>query len=234
MTASRQSGLDRLHQLASTTADHAATMEAQRERFQRLADPASAPRVVSAFNLFQTPEPLAARMVGLLTDGRDIGRTLEPSAGLGRLYRAVRVLATRVPVVLLDSSLDCCRELRRASADDEHADTYCVDFLEMTAHNLGTFDSILANPPFCRGNDIQHIRHMLSLLRPNGRLVSLCADGPRQREQLQPLASQWLPLPTDTFRAEGTCVHAAIVVIDGPNYFAENPKHQLTPGNRIV
>lgn len=84
--SSQQLGRLRLRHLLEVTEAEGENMATERERFERLADPGSRPRVVSSFNLFQTPEPLAARMASLLTPGR----TLEPSAGLGRLYRAVR------------------------------------------------------------------------------------------------------------------------------------------------
>jgi 16S rRNA G1207 methylase RsmC len=77
------------------------------------------------------------------------------------------------------------------------------------------FDRILMNPPFERGDDIRHIEHARKFLKPGGRLVAICADGPRQRERLQPIASQWRSLPAGTFKESGTMVNTALLVIDG-------------------
>ena len=42
--------------------------------------------------------------------------------------------------------------------------------------------------------------------------MAIMANGPRQREKFEPIASQWIDLPAGTFA--GTNVNAAIVVID--------------------
>lgn len=210
MNDSRRTGLLRLKHLREVTEAKGEDMAEARGRFLALADPAARPRVVSAFNLFQTPEPVAARLAGLFDR---FGRTLEPSAGLGRLYRAVRARDAACPIVLVDSSPACCGELYRATAGDEVARLVAGDFLAMDADRLGgRFDSAIMNPPFKQGADIRHIRHALGLLNPGGRLVTLCAAGPRQRAALQAQAASWEELPAGTF--DGTRVVAALVTFD--------------------
>lgn len=206
---SQRTGRLRLRHLLEHTEAVAEELADQRPRFARLADPASAPRAVSAFNLFQTPEPLADRLAGMLGQ---LGRTLEPSAGLGRLYRAARKISPDCPITLVDESPQCCAELYRAIEGDARATLRQADFLTLTAAELGRFDSILMNPPFKMGRDIRHIRHALELLAPGGRLVALCANGPRQRDQLRPQASQWLELPPGSFKESHTNVAAAVFI----------------------
>lgn len=70
------------------------------------------------------------------------------------------------------------------------------------------------NPPFVNGEDIKHVEHALTMLKDGGRLVAICANGPRQREQLMPQADQWIDLPEGSFKDSGTNVNAAILVID--------------------
>jgi hypothetical protein len=207
---SRRTGLLRLRHLLETTEAAGEEMDAGRPRFARLGEASSAPRVVSAFNLFQTPEPLADRLAGLIS----FGRTLEPSAGLGRLYRAVRKVAADCPMTLVDVSPDCAHELYRATENDPQASLVVGDFLEMGADRLGRFDSVIMNPPFKNGADIKHVLHARPLLAPGGRLVSIVANGPRQRERLRPIAATWLDLPAGSFAEQGTNVNAAIVIID--------------------
>lgn len=205
---SRSTGLDRLLSLADMAEARGADLAEVAPRFARLADPGSAPRAVSSFNLFQTPPDLAARLAGMFPA---FGRTLEPSAGLGRLYTAVRGLSA-CPMTLVDVSPDCCRELDRIA--DGAAKVLCGDFLEMRVDQLGYFDSVIMNPPFKQGQDVKHIEHALTMLAGGGRLVSLVAAGPRQRAALEDRAAQWIDLPPGSFKSEGTNANAAIVVFD--------------------
>lgn len=205
----------RLRHLLETTEAVGEEMEQEGKRFERLRSREASPRVVTAFNLFQTPPRLAASLVERF--GRT-GRTLEPSAGLGRLYRALRAsrdTAVSVsPIVLVEESADCCRELYRETEGDSEATLMQGDFLSKTVETLGTFDFVLMNPPFKMGTDVKHIKHAMTLLKPGGRLVSLCANGPKQRAALQGIATQWEALPQGSFRSEGTGVDVAVFVFD--------------------
>jgi SAM-dependent methyltransferase len=192
-------------------------MAIERGRFQRLKD-REAVRAVSSFNLFQTPAPLAARMAELLplrealTQADEDFRLLEPSAGLGALYRAVRE-RSGCEIVLVEQSAECCGELYRTTDGDGAARLVQGDFLQQTADTIGRFDAVLMNPPFKMGTDVKHVRHALTLLRPGGRLVSLVANGPKQNAALMDLATSWEVIPRGTF--EATRVEAAMIVIDG-------------------
>jgi hypothetical protein len=163
-------------------------------------------QVVPAPQLFPTPAELAARAVRLaeIEDGH---RVLEPSAGTGALLRAIPAGAACVAVEINPGLAD---RLRRA----EYAATvHCGDFLDFDPP-AEPFDRVVMNPPFANGADIKHITHALGFLKPGGRLVAICANGPRQREQLKPLASEWQDLPAGTFKEQGTGVNAALLVIE--------------------
>lgn len=208
---SQKTGRLRLRHLLETTEARAAEMADQRPRFDRLANKESAPRVVSSFNLFQTPEAIADKMAALL---RPEGRILEPSAGLGRLYRAVRYRSD-CPMVLVEVSPDCCAELYRETEHDQAARLVSGDFLECTADRLGgVFDRIIMNPPFKLGTDVKHIQHARELLAPGGRLVALCYNGTRQRAVLKPIADHWEELPEGAFKSEGTRAAVVLMVIE--------------------
>ena len=90
------------------------------------------------------------------------------------------------------------------------------DFLEQNG-NLGQFDRIVMNPPFENGADIKHIQHAMKMLKPGGRLVAICANGPRQQATLKPLAENsggWYEdLPAGTFASQGTNVNTALLLI---------------------
>lgn len=180
-------------------------MAVERQRFAVMADPGAAPVVVSASNLFPTPPPLARRVVDLagIVAGH---RVLEPSAGTGRLLQP---LPAGVDLVAVEIDHAMAQLLRGRFAGQVLA----ADFLELT--DLGQFDRIVMNPPFARGTDIRHIEHARKMLKPGGRLVAICANGPKQRTQLQPAADEWIDLPAGSFRSEGTDVNAAIVIFEG-------------------
>lgn len=47
-----------------------------------------------------------------------------------------------------------------------------------------------------------------------GRLVALCSNGSKQRDELTPLCSQWIDLPAGSFKDSGTSVNVAMIVIE--------------------
>ena len=100
----------------------------------------------------------------------------------------------------------------RQRVDDGHT-VHAGDFLEMNG-SIGDFDRIVMNPPFERGADIRHIRHAYEHLRPGGRLVAICAGGPRQVTAFRDEAVYWIDLEPGTFA--GTDVRAVIVALDKP------------------
>lgn len=208
MRESQLRGRLRLRHLLEVTEAVGEEMAEERPRFEKLADPESKPRAISSFNLFQTPEALADRVAQMLPL---TGRVLEPSAGLGRLYRAIRRLSA-CPVTLVEISPDCCGELYREI--DENTTLIQEDFLSCDQARIGTFDGILMNPPFKMGRDIKHIEHALTFLNPGGRLVSLCYNGPHQQKKLRDRADEWIELPAGSFKESYTNVSAAIVIFD--------------------
>lgn len=177
-------------------------------------------QVVTAPQLFPTPPDLARRMVEL----GDVGPgqvVLEPSAGTGNILQAVfnrftgcdcgRVVAVEVNGALA-SALENDKR-KRLYASDYNYSIVNADFLEQNG-NLGKFDRIIMNPPFENGADIKHILYALTFLKPGGRLVAICANGPRQNEVLRPMTDTWEELPADTFKAAGTSVRTVLLSIN--------------------
>jgi phospholipid N-methyltransferase len=170
-------------------------------------------QVVSAPQLFPTPQPLAEQLAEL-ADLESGHRVLEPSAGTGMLLDvARRSVDGSLDVVAVEINCQLAQGIARRFPG---VTVINADFLDMAgATPNAKFDRILMNPPFVNGADIRHIEHARTLLKPGGRLVAICADGPRQRERLQPIASEWRSLPAGTFKESGTMVNAALLVIDG-------------------
>jgi len=154
---------------------------------------------------FYTPYALAKKLVDL-ADVWGLHRVLEPSAGEGALIEAVIGKAIRVQAVEIDPRLCKTIEARWPGLK-----TYCADFL--TCRSCHNFDRVIMNPPFSMGDDIKHIKHALTFLKPGGRLVSICANGPKQHQTFMPIADAWIDLEPGAFKESGTNVNTAIVVI---------------------
>lgn len=163
-------------------------------------------QTVSAPQLFPTPPAIAAQMIEE-ADIQPHHRVLEPSAGTGNLLKAIAATVTCEKIAV---------EINPAIAKIAQACTpdpvICADFLECNG-NLGLFDRIVMNPPFTHGADIQHILHARHFLKPGGKIVALCANGPRQQAALKPLADSWRELEPGSFQAEGTGVNVAMLTI---------------------
>lgn len=195
--------------------ESAQAVESQRERFAALAgrkENGTDTRAISSFNLFQTPEHIALRMAGIVAAHcGGAPRILEPSAGLGRIYKAICATIPESRVVMAENSSDCCGELYRIARDGDRL--LQRDFLQLSPEEAGTFDAVCMNPPFKQGLDIKHITHARTMLAPGGILVSLCYDGARQNAFLKPMCTAWEQLPANSFRSEGTSAGVVLISI---------------------
>lgn len=209
---------------APETPDERAPFEAIRQSLD------AGVKVVTAPQLFATSTKVARRMANLA--GPLAGkRVLEPQAGTGKLVEAifneatgancVRVVAVEVNYSLVEG-LKTLRDLT-LYANEVNFEIHQGDFLQCNG-NLGLFDAIVMNPPFVNGVDIKHITHAIGFLKPDGRLVSLCANGQRQREQLKPLADYWEELPPGSFSDQGTNVSVALLVINAATQRSRLPE----------
>lgn len=177
-------------------------------------------KIVVAPQLFPTPPEIARKMVDLagLMAGR---RILEPSAGTGNLIRAIVNNATGFEccdVVAVENNYQLSQGLETmrskfVGAYEHNFKIICADFLSCNG-DLGKFDKVIMNPPFENAIDIKHINHAFDMLKPGGRLVALCANGPRQQEAFKNRADHWEVLEPGSFKEQGTNVNVALLVMD--------------------
>lgn len=162
---------------------------------------------------YPTPAALAEDMINLAELSAGM-RVLDPSAGTGVLLHAARNRMVGVITTAVELDHRLVDRLRLSFDDVKQA-----DFLTC-GQELGQFDAVLMNPPFNRGADIAHIKHAYTMLKPGGVLVGICANGPRQNEQLRPLVEStggsWTDLPAGSFKNAGTNVNTAMLVIRSP------------------
>ena len=191
---------------------HRYAMEEQAPRFERLRnrhENGTAPRAVSAFQLFQTPPELAHRLADLLPKRQNM-RILEPSAGLGRLIDAVYSFEPS-ELVAVEMAAECAREL----FTQERAGVKLMqrDFLTIAPDEIGSFDAVIMNPPFTMRSDIRHTLHALKFLRPGGTLAALVMDTSHREKALRHLSTTWEKIPAGAFKSEGTNVPTVMLSI---------------------
>lgn len=142
---------------------------------------------------------------------------MEPSAGDGAIIRP------------LDCNVDCCeiqKDLYENSVWRKVPGVKLVgwDFLE---YNPGpVYDKIVANPPFTRQQDIDHVSHMIDCLAEGGRIVSIMSNGVTFRTNKKtteffekidrecPGGFQIHKVEDGAFKTSGTMVNTVIIVID--------------------
>jgi hypothetical protein len=118
---------------------------------------------------FPTPQLLIERMIELL-ELREPETLLEPSAGKGDILDAImNHFDPKIPPV---SAIEPNSSLRDILTLKGYP-LVGTDFLEHTKK----FDKIIMNPPFENGQDIDHVTHALSLLKPGGRVVAIMGEG---------------------------------------------------------
>jgi hypothetical protein len=169
-----------------------------------------------AYQFYPTPQWLARHMIARAEIGEE-DIILEPSAGDGRMLRLLREQ-------LGDQALIECCELMPEHHDLLVAQGWKVvvrDFLQ--CHRYAFYTRIVANPPFTRGQDMRHVRHMYALLASGGRMVSVMSAH-HLTAQVEPFISfrAWLDgvgatqevFPESTFEELGIDVKTVVVTID--------------------
>ena len=163
---------------------------------------------------FSTPLPVAA-IAALAAQVRPGDRVLEPSAGTGQMAVVAEALCARLALNELDGHraalLDgLFPEAQRSRDDAAHlADT----------HDLaGSFDVVLANPPF--SNLARHLVAGVRCLADGGRLVAVVpASAFRDAALRRALASEGgviagIGLPPRSFARHGVDIDTGLLVVD--------------------
>lgn len=167
------------------------------------------------FQFFATPDALAEQLVELaeISSG---DRVLEPSAGQGAILNLVKEITSNLGVIELMPQN--CKALERQGYD-----VIEDDFLNVTLNDIGTFDKIVANPPFTKNQDVDHILHMFKFLNDGGKLVSVASKSWTFGSQKKQVAfREWLDdigaivteIPAGAFKESGTNISSVIIEIE--------------------
>jgi len=164
------------------------------------------------FQFFATPKALAEELIEM-ADIAKTHRVLEPSAGQGAISNLVRDIGAEC--VVIELMLENAKALTRQGYDVING---C--FLEQVTEEIGLFDRIVANPPFTKNQDIEHIKKMFSLLSPGGKLVSMASKswifGSKKkqvafREWLESIGGTVTDVDAGAFKESGTNIASVIV-----------------------
>lgn len=165
------------------------------------------------FQFFATPDVLADKLVQMAIPVA--GQTVcEPSAGQGAIVKAL--LRYGVPLVY---GYELMPVNQIVLSKIEGFELIADDFLTGYARK---FDVIVANPPFSKNQDIDHIRRMYDCLNDGGNLVSMAskhwqfAKGKKEtefREWLEELEADIDEVPAGTFKESGTNIETVIISI---------------------
>jgi len=167
------------------------------------------------YQFFATPSELADELVELAEITED-DEVLEPSAGQGAIVKAVhRVFAGKTVwgYELMPINQTFLSKIAgfRLLGDDflKECDT--------------SYDKIVANPPFAKNADVDHIRKMYDCLKDKGRLVSISSKHWQMSQNKKELQFQgWLKkvkatvkeIDPGTFKESGTMVGGLIIIIN--------------------
>lgn len=180
---------------------------------------------------FPTRKPVVDRMI-LEAEIEDGMTVLEPSAGIGNIADGIKEEGVDPDVIEISGSL-------RPILEAKGFNVVGSDFMEFD----GKYDRIIMNPPFEKGQDVDHVRHAYELLNPGGRIVSIMGEHPffasdSKSEEFR----EWLDdvgtsekLPEGSFKGKEalreTGVNARMVVIDkSDSEAAPEEQYSIKPG----
>lgn len=164
---------------------------------------------------FPTPTKIVTQMLEKVEILKN-DEVLEPSAGQGAIIlELIKLTEKQINFCEIDDinlsvlNEKCGRWINQVG----------TDFLKLSGKK---FDKIIANPPFAKSADINHIKHMFELLNENGTIVSLSGTSWQRnmnkksvdfREWLSKLNHEVIEVPAGEFSESGTQISTCIILI---------------------
>lgn len=169
------------------------------------------------YQFFETPAEVADWLVMLAGGIHTEDTVLEPSAGRGALVRAIRRACPSMEV----DCYEAMPENRELLSKTDGVHLLGNDFTRR-GNTPKLYSKIIANPPFCNNQDIEHVRMMYDMLEPGGTLASItsahwefasekkCKDF---REWLHILGGEKYEIESGAFSESGTNIKTIAVII---------------------
>lgn len=166
------------------------------------------------FQFYETPDNVIEKLLDFARLS-EYDVILEPSAGRGKIISKIRFykkidMCEINPKMVLELQKICNDKINIVGKDFLK---YCPSFL---------YDKIIANPPFTGNTDIEHISHMIDLLKEGGILTTVCPCGILERDnkkadefrqKLKNYSYSTYILPSDSFVESGTRIATAIITV---------------------
>lgn len=164
---------------------------------------------------FPTPKTIVENMIDM-ADIKPGHEVLEPSAGKGNIAQEIKLSApnANLDVVEFNAGLSTLLEVKGFNVVGS-------DFLEYKGK---MYDRIIMNPPFENFQDIDHVKHAYSLLKPGGKIIAIMGAGVKNsrskavefREWLDDMGSYIDDLPEGSFKnaERSTGVNTVMVTIE--------------------
>lgn len=169
------------------------------------------------FQFFPTPEDIADWLVELALLKDKDQTILEPSAGQGAIIDAI---ARKFPKL----SVDCFELMPENRAILEQRSDCFILGSDFTKHDaVSHYDRIVANPPFSKNQDIDHVLKMYECLTEGGRIVTIASKHwqlsnnkkeKQFREWLKKIEAEIYDIEKGRFRESGTMISCCVIVIN--------------------
>lgn len=168
------------------------------------------------FQYFATPSKLADKLV-YLANLKNHDTILEPSAGQGAIIKAIRNVCDVVP--------DCFElmDVNRSILANTGLQYNLIGFDFLESPKQKKYSKIIANPPFTKNQDIDHLKEMYTCLSNGGRLVCITSEswvnGSQKkqvdfRQWLDDVNAEVIEIEKGSFKESGTMVGGKIVIIN--------------------
>jgi len=185
------------------------------------------------YQFFATPPELADYLCELAWEKKEIHyintwdtayrltKVLEPSAGQGAIIDAIRRKAGLCSVHAFEL-MDVNREILKQKYESSEYFLLAAEKDFLNAKEETKFNWIIANPPFNKNQDVEHIKKMYNLLAESSVLVSVASEHwvnssnkkeTEFREWLKEVNAEIFDIPRGSFKESGTMVGGKIIRI---------------------
>ncbi|MBX3253953.1 MAG: PRTRC system protein E [Chitinophagaceae bacterium] len=180
------------------------------------------------YQFFPTPPAVAKMMMECLPEVKPGYKVLEPSAGDGALIKAFHDQIGHI-----GREVDCFElmDVNRIKLKSiKGANIIGEDFME--CKKWDEYDLVIANPPFTKNQDIDHIGRMFKVCKPSGLIITLASGSWKHgsqkkhkqfREWLDNMVTTEEEIPAGMFKESGTMVSTILLRIVKPLYAGDLP-----------
>ena len=168
------------------------------------------------YQFFATPDKIAEYLIDLANINKN-HTILEPSAGQGAIIKAIHRSNPDIIVdcyELMDINQVFLKKLKNINLLGD-------DFLHN--NHIKKYDRIIANPPFSKNQDIDHVLEMYNILADRGRILTIVSkhwqlsQNKKEttfRDWLKKVNAHIIEIEKGEFKESGTMIETLILIID--------------------